>query len=81
MSRRAAITLIVAAFWTVWVWTTRIWNILRDAEHDAGFKAVHSVLAVVSIGFAVAIFVIGVKGLRHVGAGSETPREGTRTPA
>ena len=68
MTRRAAITLIVAAIWTVWVWTTRIWNILQDDDRDGAFKAVHSVLALVSIGFAVAIFVIGVKGLRRQSA-------------
>ena len=39
--------------WTVWVWATRLWNILGD-DHSAGFKLVHSLLAVVSVVFAVA---------------------------
>jgi methylmalonyl-CoA mutase cobalamin-binding subunit len=40
------------AVWTVWVWATRIWNLLAD-DHSVGFKVVHSVLALVSVGFAV----------------------------
>ena len=65
MSRRAAKTLVAAAIWTFWVWTTRMWNILRDAQHSTGFKVVHSVLAVVSVGFGVAILLIGVGSLRR----------------
>jgi hypothetical protein len=41
------------ALWTAWVWGTRIWNIWRD-DHGLGFKVVHSVLALVSVAFAVA---------------------------
>jgi hypothetical protein len=44
--------------WTVWVWGTRIWNILGDDERSTGFKVVHTVLAVVSVAFAVAAWVI-----------------------
>lgn len=40
------------AGWTVWVWATRIWNMLGD-DRSVGFKVVHSVLALVSIAFAV----------------------------
>lgn len=40
------------AVWTVWVWATRIWNILGD-DRSLGFKVVHSVLALVSVAFAV----------------------------
>lgn len=40
------------AVWTVWVWATRIWNILGD-DRSVGFKVVHSVLALVSVAFAV----------------------------
>ena len=42
---------------TVYVWVTRIDNILGD-DHSAGFKVVHSLLAVVSIAFAVAAWVV-----------------------
>lgn len=47
-----------AAIWTLYVWITRMWNIWRDTEHDMAFKTVHTVLAVISIGFAVALLQI-----------------------
>jgi len=46
------------SLWTVYVWTTRIWNIWGDDGHDAAFKAVHTVLALVSVAFAVAAWVV-----------------------
>ena len=56
MTRRQALVLRAFAIWTVYVWMTRMWNILRDHTkgHGAGFKLVHSVLAVISVAFAVA---------------------------
>jgi hypothetical protein len=63
VSRTAAKVLLAASAWTLYVWTTRIWNILND-DHSVGFKVVHAVLAVVSIGFAIAIGIIGWRGLR-----------------
>lgn len=53
MNRREALVLRAFAVWTVWVWATRIWNILGDDDRSVGFKVVHTVLAVVSVGFAV----------------------------
>lgn len=44
--------------WTIYVWSTRIWNIWRDSGRDLPFKAVHSVLALVSVAFAVAALVV-----------------------
>lgn len=64
MTRKAAWTVLAAAAWTAWVWGTRIWNLLGDPEQSFGFKAVHTLLALVSVGFAAALTVIGVKGLR-----------------
>jgi hypothetical protein len=64
MSRRAAKVLVAASIWTLYVWTTRMWNILRDDEHDAAFKTVHGVLAVISVAFAIAVGVIGWRALR-----------------
>jgi hypothetical protein len=49
--------------WTVWVWGTRIWNIWGDDTRSAGFKAVHTVLAVISVAFAVAVWLV-VRRLR-----------------
>lgn len=61
MSRRDAWILRAAAIWTVWVWGTRIWNIWND-DRAFGFKTVHTVLAVVSVAFAVAIWRIAGRG-------------------
>ena len=44
--------------WTIYVWVTRLWNIWRDDARDVPFKAVHSVLALVSVGLAVAALVV-----------------------
>ena len=57
--------LLAAAAWTIWVWTTRIWNILNDPAHDAAFKAVHSLLALVSIAFGIALGVVGLRMRRE----------------
>ena len=53
MSRREAFVLRAFCVWTVWIWVTRVWNIWGDDARDFSFKAVHTVLAVVSIAFAV----------------------------
>ena len=53
MPRLDAIVLRAFCVWTVWVWGTRIWNIWTDDARDLPFKAVHTVLAVVSVAFAV----------------------------
>jgi hypothetical protein len=53
MNRREALLLRAFCVWTVYVWATRIWNILGDGQRSFGFKAVHTVLALVSVGFAV----------------------------
>lgn len=65
MSRAAANVLRAFALWTVWVWGTRIWNIAQDAEHSTGFKVVHSALALVSVAFAVATWVIVARTRRR----------------
>lgn len=57
--------------WTVWVWATRIWNIWGDDTRGAGFKAVHTVLAVVSVAFAVAVWLV-VRRLRTRATASPT---------
>jgi hypothetical protein len=64
-TRARANVLLAAAAWTFYVWVTRIWNILSDPAHDLGFKAVHSLLAVVSVAFAVALAVIGLRMRRE----------------
>ena len=63
---RARSTLLLgAAAWTIWVWVTRIWNILGDPAHDAAFKTVHSLLALVSVAFGIALGVVGLRRRRE----------------
>ena len=64
VSRRQSVLLYAFCVWTVWVWGTRIWNIWGDDERSAGFKAVHTVLAGVSVAFAVAAWFV-VRNLRR----------------
>ena len=61
MTRRDAWIIRAAAIWTVYVWVTRLWNIWRDSSRGFGFKAVHTVLAVVSVAFAVAIWRVAAR--------------------
>ena len=58
MLRHHAVVLRAFALWTVWIWATRIWNIVGDDDRTMAFKVVHSVLALVSVVFAVATWVI-----------------------
>lgn len=66
----------VFAIWTIWVWTTRIWNIWNDNQ-TAGFKAVHTVLAVISVALAIAALVVVSRVRRQLARASsgERPRE------
>jgi hypothetical protein len=54
MTRQHATILRLFSLWTVFVWGTRIRNIIGDDSTSTGFKAVHVALAVVSVLFAVA---------------------------
>ncbi|MBA3653962.1 MAG: hypothetical protein H0W70_07180 [Actinobacteria bacterium] len=58
MTRTEAIVLRAFAVWTVWVWGTRIGNVIGDESRSTAFKVIHVVLAVVSVAFAVATWVI-----------------------
>jgi small neutral amino acid transporter SnatA (MarC family) len=53
VTRRDALVLRAFVVWTVFVWANRVWNLLGDDDRSAGFKLVHVVLALVSVGFAV----------------------------
>jgi uncharacterized membrane protein len=63
MNRREALVIRAFCGWTVFVWLTRIKNILGD-DHDFGFKAVHTMLAFVSVAFAVVVWRV-VGNVRH----------------
>jgi hypothetical protein len=65
MTRTDALILRTAAVWTVFIWVTRIRNILGDDARSTGFKAVHSVLAIVSVAFAVAIWGVAGRGRKR----------------
>ena len=63
--RNRANLLLAAAAWTLYVWGTRMWNIASDPAHDLRFKAVHGLLALVSVAFAVALGVVGLRMRRE----------------
>ena len=63
MSARQALLVRAFCVWTVFVWVTRIKNILSD-NHGTGFKVVHSALAVISVVFAVAVLLV-VRSVRR----------------
>ncbi len=65
MSRTDALVLRTAAIWTIFIWVTRINNILTDETRSAGFKAVHTLLALVSVAFAVAILGVASRNRRR----------------
>ena len=72
MSRTDALILRSAAVWTVFIWVTRIRNILGDETRSAGFKAVHTVLAIVSVAFAAAIWAVASRNRRRARAKAAT---------
>jgi hypothetical protein len=57
MTRGQANVIRAFSIWTINVWVTRMWNIARD-DQSFGFKAVHSVLAIISIAFAVTAWIV-----------------------
>jgi hypothetical protein len=75
MNRRQALLLRAFAVWTVYIWVTLMWNIWHDHTkgHGIGFKLVHTVLAIISIAFAVAAWrvVTAVRSKRREGAGAK----------
>ncbi len=72
-TRGRANLLLAASAWTLYVWVTRMWNITRDPTHDVGFKAVHGLLAVVSVAFGVALGVVGWRMRRELRAPAGSP--------
>jgi small neutral amino acid transporter SnatA (MarC family) len=78
--RSRSTLLLAAAAWTIWIWATRIWNIVGDPAHDAAFKTVHSLLALVSVAFGVALGVLGLRMLheQRSSPGSDREREPAR---
>jgi hypothetical protein len=73
VSRTDALILRTAAAWTIFIWVTRINNILGDETRSSGFKAVHVVLALVSVAFAVAILGVASRNRRRARDKAATP--------
>ena len=73
VSRTDALILRTAAAWTIFIWVTRIRNILGDETRSAGFKAVHTVLALVSVAFAIAILGVASRNRRRARDKTATP--------
>ena len=67
LTRRQVRILLAASVWTLYVWISRL-VIMAGQDESAGFKVVHGVLALVSIGFAVAIGKIGWESRRSAPA-------------
>jgi len=66
LTSKQALLLRAFSAWTIYVWVTRLWNIWRDEARDTPFKVVHSVLALVSVGFALAALVVVQRNRRTV---------------
>jgi hypothetical protein len=66
MKRSYAWVLLVAAAWSLWVWSVFIFNQVRspDPSETTGFKVVHFTLAAISIVLALAVGSIGIRSLR-----------------
>jgi small neutral amino acid transporter SnatA (MarC family) len=73
VTRTDALILRTAAVWTIFIWVTRIRNILGDETRSTGFKAVHTVLALVSVAFAIAILGVASRNRRRARDKTATP--------
>jgi small neutral amino acid transporter SnatA (MarC family) len=73
MSRRDALLLRFAALWTVLIWAVFVRNLLGDETREVGFKVVHLTLAVVSVGFALAIWRVASRSERRERERAGTP--------
>ncbi|HUY07408.1 MAG TPA: hypothetical protein VMU99_09130 [Acidimicrobiales bacterium] len=58
MDLKSATVLRASVIWAVWVWAVLVKNMLTDHTHGIGFRLVHIVLAVISIGFAIVTWII-----------------------
>ena len=79
MTRRDTLLLRAAAIWTVFVWGVFLRNLLfGDTDRELGFKVVHSVLAVVSLGFAGVIWAVATRSRRRADDRAGTPSSDIR---
>ena len=73
LTRRQSRILLAAAVWTLYVWISRI-VIMAGQDESTGFKVVHGILALVSIGFALAIGKIGLQARSRLRSEPERAR-------
>lgn len=83
MTVRRCWVLLAAAAWTLYVWVSRL-VIMWGGDESGAFKAVHTVLALVSIGFALSIAWIALDWRRtskisRNSPGPETPESREKT--
>jgi len=65
MPSRDRLWLRVTVGWTLFVWLVFIKNIVGDPKQTFGFKAVHVVLAVVSIALAIGVWGVANRGRKR----------------
>jgi hypothetical protein len=71
VSRTAVWILRTSAVWAIWVWAVLVRNMLADHSHGLGFRVVHIVLAIISLGFAIATLVIAQQMARRLARARE----------
>jgi hypothetical protein len=75
--RRRGLVLLGLALFQFWLWGTRIWNLIGDAQDfSTAFVAVHAVLYVAAIGAGVVLAALGARMWREAraaGRGGPTP--------
>lgn len=70
--RRRGVFLLAVMVFQLWLWGTRIWNLLQDTQSvTAAFIAVHAVLYVTAIGVGVALGALGWRMVREARAAAE----------
>ncbi|HET7486601.1 MAG TPA: hypothetical protein VFJ85_01635 [Acidimicrobiales bacterium] len=74
MSRRDSLVLKAFSAWVVFIWAFRLPNVFKDHQpgHGFGFKAVHVVIAAVSVAFAVACWKIAARSTKREPADSNS---------
>jgi hypothetical protein len=67
--RRRGLLLLAAALFNVWLWATRMRNLIADAgDFSAAFVGVHAVLYVSATAVAIVVGVIGFRQWREARA-------------
>src|SRR5262249_15164307 len=75
MSKRDAFILRATALWSFFVWGVLIRNMLKDHDHGVAFRAVHIVLAIISIAFGIAVLMVASRGRKRADAAGRDQRE------